>query len=43
LELHAAAATVNAVVGLVLKAMSRAVGFIDGEPLLVAAAGASIG
>ena len=43
LELHAAAATVNTVVGLVLEAVSRAVGLIDGEPLLVAAARASIG
>ena len=38
LELHAAAATVNAVVCLVLKPVPRAVGLIDGEPFLIAAA-----
>src|SRR6266852_4230416 len=43
LKLHAAAATVNAVVCLVLEAMPRAVGLIDGEPFLVAAAGAFVG
>ena len=43
LELHAAAATVNAVVRLILKAMSRAVRLIDGEPLLVASSGESVG
>ena len=41
LEFHAAAATVNTVVCLVLEAVSRAVGLIDGEPFLVAAATAS--
>src|SRR5206468_2235568 len=38
LELHPAAATVNAVVCLVLEPVSRAVRLIDREPLLVAAA-----
>jgi hypothetical protein len=36
LELHAAAAAVDAVVCLVLEAMPRAIGLIDCEPLLVA-------
>src|ERR1700730_15994347 len=42
LKLHAAAATVNAVVCLVLEAMARAVGLIDSEPLLVATTSASL-
>ena len=42
LKFHAAAATVNAVVCLVLEAMPGAVGLIDGEPLLVASAPASL-
>ncbi len=42
LKLHAAPVTVNAVVYLVLEAMPRAVGLIDGEPLLVAASSASL-
>src|SRR5439155_3454158 len=43
LELHAAAATVNAIVRLVLKPMPRAVGLVDSKPLFVPAAGASVG
>ena len=43
LELHAAAATVNAVAGLILKSVSWAVGLIDGEPLLVASFRESVG
>ena len=43
LELHTAAATVNAIVCLVLEAVPRAVRLIDGKPFLVAAACASIG
>ena len=42
LELHPAAAAVDAVVRLVLESVSRAVRLIDREPLLVAAAGASL-
>src|SRR5262245_62154875 len=42
LELHAAAATVNTVVCLVLEAVARAIGLIDGEPFLVTAACASV-
>ena len=42
LELHAAAAAVNAVVCLVLEPVPRAVGLIDREPLLIAASGASL-
>ncbi|PYL67692.1 MAG: hypothetical protein DMF28_08555 [Verrucomicrobia bacterium] len=43
LEFHATAAAVNAVVGLVLETMARAVSLINGEPFLVAAAGAFVG
>src|SRR4029450_6512197 len=42
LELHAPAVTVNAVVCLVLEAVSRAAGLIDSKPLLIAAAAASL-
>ena len=40
LELHATAATVNAIVCLVLKTVPRTAGLIDGEPFLIAAASA---
>ena len=40
LKLHAAAAAVNAVISLILKSMSRPVGLVDREPLLVASASA---
>ena len=43
LELHATAATVNAIVCLVLKTVPRTVGLIDREPLLVTSACALIG
>ena len=43
LEFHTAAAAVNTVVGLVLESMPRTVGLIDGKPLLVATAAASVG
>jgi hypothetical protein len=42
LELHAAAAAINAVICLILETVPRPVGLIDGEPLLVAAARASL-
>jgi hypothetical protein len=42
LKFHAAAVAVNAVVCLVLETMPQAVGLIDGEPFLVAAASASL-
>src|SRR6202035_1896076 len=38
LEFHAAAAAVNPIVQLILKPMARAVGLVDSEPFLVAAA-----
>jgi hypothetical protein len=42
LELNAAAVAVNAIVSLVLESVPRSVGFVDGEPLFVAAACASV-
>ena len=43
LELHAAAATVSAVAGLILKSVTWAVGLIDREPLLVAPSASPLG
>ena len=43
LEFHAATATVDTVIRLVLKAVPGPAGLIDGEPLLVAATGALVG